>query len=468
MEIIIMNRKLFSTITCLVATLGFIFGASEYKIFGKTKINEPKAYEHFLNGDTKFDFEGDKFFEFRNKETRFEFRDTYFNKSKFSKDKGVEFRADHVDKFKFRSDDGFEFRDNNQFKFKDKKNKADFLVDKIDLNFKDVEVNFGFLSGDMKVKFRNANDESGFLSDRKEFKFKDNTDKSIGFRNNSDAFDFRNKDIKILVGDGRFKFKDKAEKQFKFGKNFNPEFRKDFGKFKFSDTSENFDFQKNEIEFSFLKSHDGFDFNHKEFKFKENFAKDGFKDSQEFFFNSDINKVGVRNFNKTDKFQNQINYTLSIKTNKAKIRTETIKNIMWQWENNPISILNAMQAWSENKDTALEKLKEGQTNNKKVQQLYDDAAEQLPDFWDLVFYTTWSEADFSTFESNLAWQHQNDSNSLEESEKAWQTNPRQEIWAYYHLLWGQRKNPNALKIYRACWKEDKNKVMSSVSKILKR
>lgn len=146
----------------------------------------------------------------------------------------------------------------------------------------------------------------------------------------------------------------------------------------------------------------------------------------------------------------------------------TNSNIMWQWDNNPVSILNAMQWWSKDRNIALSKLKEGQANNKDAQSLYDVAAETLTNFWDLVFYSVWSKADFAALQSHLEWQWQNNWDSLVKSEKAWNANPQQEIWAYYHLLWGQKDNPNVLKLYRACWNNNKDKVMSIVSKISNR
>jgi hypothetical protein len=141
----------------------------------------------------------------------------------------------------------------------------------------------------------------------------------------------------------------------------------------------------------------------------------------------------------------------------------TSDNIIWQWDNNPISILNAIRFWSEDRGLALNKLKEGQANNKNVQRLYEVAAANSPDFWDLVFYITQSRADWAAFEKSLAWQQWHEWTSLSKSVKAWEAKPRQELWAYFHLLWGMKKDPGALKNYRACWKEDKERVMSMVA-----
>lgn len=145
----------------------------------------------------------------------------------------------------------------------------------------------------------------------------------------------------------------------------------------------------------------------------------------------------------------------------------TTSNIIWQWDHNPVSILNAMRWWSKDRVIALSRLKEGQPNNKEVQSLYDAAAEKLTNFWDLVFYSTWAKADFSAFQTNIEWQWHNDRESLLKSEKAWNAHPRQEMVAYYQLLWGQKDNPNALKLYRACWKENKDNVMFIVGKVSK-
>lgn len=146
----------------------------------------------------------------------------------------------------------------------------------------------------------------------------------------------------------------------------------------------------------------------------------------------------------------------------------TNSNITWQWDNNPVSILNAMKWWSKDRKVALSKLKEGQANNEDMQSLYDWAAEKLANFEDLVFYSTASKADFSELQSHLEWQWQNNWNSLLKSEKAWNEHPKQEIWAYYHLLWGQRNHPKILNLYRACWSENKETVMFMVSKICRK
>jgi hypothetical protein len=402
-----MNRKLFSTITCLVATLGFIFGAPEQYAFGNTKSIEKKDYEAGLKNAAEFDFR--------------------------AKDYRVEFRDDH-----------------DQFGFKAEENKNGFIVDEDKISFKDNKNTFGFFSNGNKFELQDADDKTGFLNNREKFEFRDDKVK----------FDFRDNDAKIQVDENKFGFQkdDKSE---------------------FGDNYEKFDSVVDENKFSFLNHHDKFSFkdngnkkgflaDHNKFNFKDGFNKVKFKDSQKVKIIEDIKFDVLNDLNKINRFQNQKNHTLLTKSNKDKIKTETIRNIMWQWNNNPFSILNALQAWFEDKDLALKKLKEGQANNKNGQHLYDVAAKTLPDFWNLVFYSTWSKADFSALESNLAWQWQNNWDSLSKSEKAWHTNPKQEKWAYYYLLWGQRDNPNALNLYRACWNENKEKVMSIVNKISKK
>jgi hypothetical protein len=171
-------------------------------------------------------------------------------------------------------------------------------------------------------------------------------------------------------------------------------------------------------------------------------------------------------------YQNQNSATVSYSTGRYlpeywtldRMRTETIKSIAWQWDNNPVSVLNAMQAWSDDRDSALTKLKAGQSQNKNAQRLYEVAAEKLTDFWHLVFYTNGAEARFADLESGLVWQSKNDWNSLAKSWKAWKA--KQEIQAYYFLLWGQRNNPKALNSYRACWSNNRYEVMSRVGKIV--
>jgi hypothetical protein len=132
-----------------------------------------------------------------------------------------------------------------------------------------------------------------------------------------------------------------------------------------------------------------------------------------------------------------------------------------QWDNNPISILNAIQTWFEDRGLALKTLKEGQ-ENQNVWHLYDNAYANVPEFWDMVFYASSTTADWTNLEDSLK-RHNWD--SLNKSESAWNAKPKQEAWAYFHLLWGSKKDPATLRNYRACWKENKTQVMTLVSKI---
>jgi hypothetical protein len=166
-------------------------------------------------------------------------------------------------------------------------------------------------------------------------------------------------------------------------------------------------------------------------------------------------------------YRNSDQYGVLLIGSKAnKLRFETIASIAWQWDNNPVSVLTAIKDWSSNWEVALNTLKGGQVNNPEAQRLYDVASKTLPDFWDLVFYTTWSQANFSSLQSALGWQAGNEWDSLVQSQKSWTSSPKQEIWAYYHLLWGQRNNPQALKTYRACWKSNRSEVMAMVGRTL--
>jgi hypothetical protein len=155
-------------------------------------------------------------------------------------------------------------------------------------------------------------------------------------------------------------------------------------------------------------------------------------------------------------------------TEKEKARKELIKNIEWQWANNPVSMLNAMKAWFSDKNAALAVLKAGQENNPGAQKNYDLAVTQWSDFWSLVFYQTSWEADFSTLETSLKWQLGNEWASLNSSRESWNAQPRNEEWAYYNLLWGQRQNWEVLRNYRAGWNQNKAKVMELVEKVWKK
>ena len=144
----------------------------------------------------------------------------------------------------------------------------------------------------------------------------------------------------------------------------------------------------------------------------------------------------------------------------------TSANITWQWDHNPLSILDAMGSWPEDSEAALYKLKAGQKNGKNMENLYDSGLQILPNFWDLVFYGSWSTADFWSLEVNLKWQASNEWDSIANCLNAWNSTPKNEFEAYRALLWGQRNNSKALKNYRACWKTDKERVMSLLQNIV--
>jgi hypothetical protein len=150
---------------------------------------------------------------------------------------------------------------------------------------------------------------------------------------------------------------------------------------------------------------------------------------------------------------------------KNRLRGELIRNIEWQWANNPVSVLESMNLWFSDKAAALARLKEGQKNNQAAIKTYDQASTEILDFWNLVFFSSsWAE-DFSAIENSVNWQFANDRDSLDNSRKAWSEVPRNEARAYYFLLWGQRHDQETLRNYRACWHKDKTKVMSMVDQM---
>lgn len=139
--------------------------------------------------------------------------------------------------------------------------------------------------------------------------------------------------------------------------------------------------------------------------------------------------------------------------------------VKWQWKNNPLSILDAMESWPEDREAALRKLKEGQKTDENWNDLYDRGL-QLPNFSTWVFYGSWSKANFWELEDNLKWQAANEWESVYNCLTAWNRSPRNEFEAYRSLLQGQRNNSQALENYRACWKSDKERVISLLQNIL--
>lgn len=145
------------------------------------------------------------------------------------------------------------------------------------------------------------------------------------------------------------------------------------------------------------------------------------------------------------------------------------KDFRWQWMNNPIGMLSEIKWWAKNRDIALSRLRKGSANNEEVESVFHKAAETARTYLNEALYGTWSEADFPALKSHLEWQSENEWDTLSKSWKAWSEDAEddeEKPWVYYNLLWGQRENPDALQIYRACWNEDKDRVMDLVKQFV--
>jgi hypothetical protein len=147
-----------------------------------------------------------------------------------------------------------------------------------------------------------------------------------------------------------------------------------------------------------------------------------------------------------------------------RLRSETTANVLWQWDNNPRSCLAALSYASTNRGEALSRLKGGQRHNRNVQRLYEVAAASLPDFWMIVATASNSGANFDEARVNINWQFSNNVTSLHNARRMWRSG--HQIHALYELLQGQRHNVGVMNLYRACFRQDRERLFRIVNEIL--
>jgi hypothetical protein len=147
------------------------------------------------------------------------------------------------------------------------------------------------------------------------------------------------------------------------------------------------------------------------------------------------------------------------------LRTDSFANAAWQWDNNPLSVLSALQAHGGAGGDALAWLKSGQSHNPPVQDLYSVAQSDLgEEFWRIVATASYHTADFAEARANLDWQYSNSLASLSNALDSWQGGNFYGAVAF--VCDGQRHNPNVMAEYRACIAADEKAFFGMIDQIL--
>jgi hypothetical protein len=148
----------------------------------------------------------------------------------------------------------------------------------------------------------------------------------------------------------------------------------------------------------------------------------------------------------------------------ARLRRESIANLVWQWDNNPASCRKALGLSVTDSSQALAALQEGQAHNAGVRDLYRVSWLRLGDFWFIVASASNSRADFDSARVNINWQFAHNLGSLDSARQAWRAGNR--IKAIHALLEGQAHNLSTLNLYRACFRDDRARLFVIVNEVL--
>jgi hypothetical protein len=141
----------------------------------------------------------------------------------------------------------------------------------------------------------------------------------------------------------------------------------------------------------------------------------------------------------------------------AELRQEFVTNLVWQWDNNTESMLEALNYIGDGYlPQALGSLKDGQKVNPHVTQVYDTAYNNLKDFSQLVATASSAEPNFYSAEKNIGWQYSNNLKSLDDANREWGKGNK--IRALHRLLLGQKHNITVMNLYRACYRADADKL----------
>jgi hypothetical protein len=151
------------------------------------------------------------------------------------------------------------------------------------------------------------------------------------------------------------------------------------------------------------------------------------------------------------------------------LRAECIVNMIWDWHNYTDHCFDALR-WG-----SLDDLQQGQPDNSHARDLYGDAFVYfgVDPFFDILAASS-STAPyvkmFDELDPNLTFQYNNNLKSLTDAMYWWfhssshaDQNAHQ---ALFELLYGQRQSMGVMDLYRACFREDRNRLFLLVRKKL--
>ena len=106
-----------------------------------------------------------------------------------------------------------------------------------------------------------------------------------------------------------------------------------------------------------------------------------------------------------------------------------------------------------------------QNHNRAVQEQIRVGQRRLgARFWDITFYCHDIAPNFAEANRHITWQYENEAGSLERCINTY--NAGETLRAYYHLLYNQRHNGDALSVYRGCWLVDKAQIISIIRRLI--
>jgi hypothetical protein len=130
------------------------------------------------------------------------------------------------------------------------------------------------------------------------------------------------------------------------------------------------------------------------------------------------------------------------------LRDDVIKGMVWQWQKNPQTCLDALL----NHD--INALESGQEHSPETQQKYRDALFNVypNDFWEMLAKATHCGADFEDVALNLDWQYAHNYGSMEVART--RIAEGRNHAALYDVQMGQHHDVDIMGRYRACYAAD--------------
>jgi hypothetical protein len=161
--------------------------------------------------------------------------------------------------------------------------------------------------------------------------------------------------------------------------------------------------------------------------------------------------------------------TLRAERNRDHLKNSFIVGVVWQWDHNPPTCLSCLNSYAETSGSPLTNLQQGQAHNGAAQELYQEVFSQFGEVEavTMVAEASWTADDFAVVEANLAWQFDNNLQSMVDAMKSFNLfSANQEhrtlIRAIRQLLNGQRHNSSVMNTYRACFKANRKRLFEIV------